>query len=60
MRVRLTKRGIPEPFMVDCYEFEFSAGRHSYDGRCGTIKTDKPKHRCAVKRNKEGRYAVGN
>jgi hypothetical protein len=60
MRVRLIKRGIPDPFMVFCTEFEFSAEKHSYDGKCGTVKVSKPQHVCAVKKNKEGRYSYGN
>lgn len=60
MRVRLVKRGIPDPFYVDCFPFEISAGKHSYDGKCGTVKVDKPKHPCAVRKNKEGRRVVTN
>jgi hypothetical protein len=57
MRVRLVKRGIPDPFYVDCFPFEFSAGRHSYKGECGTKKVDKPKHPCAINKDKNGRAA---
>lgn len=56
MRVRLVKRGIPDPFYIDCFPYEFSAGKHSYLGEPGTTKVEKPKHKCSVNKNKDGRH----